>query len=111
MIMKSYFKRLYQIISNRILKIVIPIVKYINNLKIKILISNGLDIGENTFIGNNVNIDPVFPWLISIGSNCFLTNGVTILVHDSSLENHLGYGKVGKVSIGNNTFVGVKSII
>jgi Acetyltransferase (isoleucine patch superfamily) len=75
------------------------------------LTNQGLNIGYNTFIGNNVTIDSVFPWMISIGSGCFLTNGVVILAHDSSLENFLSYGKVGRVSIGKNTFLGVRSII
>jgi maltose O-acetyltransferase len=66
---------------------------------------------KNVFIGSNVVIDPEYNWLISIGSNSAITNGVTILAHDGSLSRHTGYTKIGKVSIGSNTFIGIKSVI
>lgn len=66
---------------------------------------------KNVFIGSNVLIDPEYDWLISIGNNSALTNGVTILAHDGSISRHTGYTKIGNVSIGSNTFIGVKSII
>lgn len=66
---------------------------------------------KNVFVGENVILDPEYNWLITIGDNSALTNGVTILAHDGSLSRHTGYTKIGKVTIGSNTFVGVKSII
>lgn len=67
--------------------------------------------GKNIFIGSNVVLDPEYYWLISIGKNSTITNGVMILAHDGSLSRYTGYTKIGKVSIGSNTFIGVKSII
>lgn len=66
---------------------------------------------KNVFIGSNVLIDPEYDWLITIGNNSALTNGVTILAHDGSISRHTGCTKVGTVSIGSNTFIGVKTII
>ena len=66
-------------------------------------------------IGNNVDIiscqiDMLCPKLISIGNNVTLTN-VTLLTHDASPKKSLGYTRFGKVSIGNNVFIGWNSII
>jgi maltose O-acetyltransferase len=78
---------------------------------IKKLIKNGLKVGKNVFISKDVRIDDDFPWLISIGDDCTITAGVIILAHDASTKNHLGYSKIGKVTIGNKTFIGFRSII
>jgi len=75
------------------------------------LTKHGLHIGKNVFIGSDVLIDPSFPWLISIGDDCTLTSRVIILAHDASTKRHLGYTKIGRVTIGRKTFVGVGSII
>lgn len=66
---------------------------------------------KNVFIGRNVLIDPGYNWLISIGNNSVLSYGAIVLAHDGSLRKYTGYTKVGKVSIGSNTFIGVGSII
>jgi len=55
------------------------------------------------------------PWLISIGDNVTITDGVKFLTHDGSTclakdEKGRRY-KYGKISIGNNVFIGVNSII
>jgi len=71
----------------------------------------GLNVGKNVFIGTDVSIDPSYPWLISIGDDCTLTERVIILAHDASTFRHLGYTKVGKVIIGQQTFIGAGSII
>ena len=80
-------------------------------LRIKWLIKNGLRLGINCYIGPSVLIDPAFPWLISIGDNCYLTFNVIILAHDASTKNYIDYTKIGAVTIGNNCFVGAGSII
>lgn len=79
--------------------------------KMSILVSRGLQLGKNVFIGSNVFIDPSHTWLISIGDECTLTNGVKILAHDASTKMDLNYAKVGRVSIGRRTFIGLDSII
>jgi maltose O-acetyltransferase len=87
------------------------IVEYLRVKKITLLKIFGLQLGKNVFIGSNVLIDPSFPWLISIGNDCTITDGVVILAHDSSTKKQLGYSKIGKVSIGKGTFIGVRCII
>ncbi len=74
------------------------------------LVKKGLHIGQDVFIGFDVLIDTNFPWLISIGDSCTLTSRVIILVHDA-VKRHTGYSKIGRVSIGHKTFIGVGSII
>jgi len=66
---------------------------------------------KNIFIGRNVLIDPGYNWLVSIGNNSVLSYGTIVLAHDGSLRNYTGYTRVGKVSIGSNTFIGAGSII
>lgn len=86
------------------------------NLKKKIVGSN-VDRFKNAgvIVGSNVHIfessfDPLFPWLLKIGDNVTLT-GVKILCHDASTQKTLGFTKLGKVTIGNNVFVGTKTVI
>ena len=69
----------------------------------------GVLVGDNTEL-YNVKLDGLRPFLINIGNNCLLTN-CRILTHDASTKKTLGYTKIGKVSIGNNVFIGVNSIV
>jgi maltose O-acetyltransferase len=85
--------------------------EFLTKYKMKRWVKLGLDLGKNVFIGDDVLIDPSFPWLISIGDACTLTSRVIILAHDASTKRHIGYSKIGRVSIGSKTFVGVGSII
>ena len=86
---------------------------YINYLR-KI----GCTIGENTTIyaPRNTIIDEQKPWLIEIGDNVKITDGVRILTHGydwSVLKVKYGdvLGSAGKVKIGNNVFIGVNTTI
>ena len=85
---------------------------------IKYLRNKGMKIGKNLFIPdlNSVIIDETRPWLIEIGNDVVITAGVSILTHGydlSVLRNYYGelYGSSGKVVIGNNVFIGIKSTI
>lgn len=75
------------------------------------LVKRGLIVGENLWLGNSVFIDPTFCYLISIGDDCTITSKVHILAHDASTKKHLGYTKIGRVTIGNKVFIGVGTII
>lgn len=75
------------------------------------LIRNGLIVGKNFSRQGGCRIDASFPFLIKIGDNVGLSTDVTILAHDNSLKRHIGILKVGKVEIGNNVFIGAKSLI
>lgn len=83
----------------------------VSNMYIKRLVRRGLKLGENVDFEKGVNIDANFPWLIEIGDNVVLSPWVYILSHDSSSKSLTGLMKIGKVSIGENTFVGARSII
>lgn len=91
-------------------------IKYLRNL--------GVEIGKDCiFYGpNNTYVDIQYPWMISIGDHVRITHGVVILTHDFSwsvlkkvkINDTLPgaiYGASGKVTIGNNVFIGVNAII
>lgn len=79
--------------------------------QLEIAISNGLQIGKNCHILGECIIDPGHCWLISIGDNVTLAPRVHILAHDASTKRILGYTLIGRVTIGNNVFIGAGSII
>jgi len=76
-----------------------------------LILKNKLMFEKNVFVGLNVVLDPEYPWLISIGKNSRLAKGVVILAHDGSTKLHTGYSKIGRVVIGEDTFIGINSII
>lgn len=78
----------------------------INRLK-----KRGLIIGRNVKIMAGVVIDSSHCWLIEIGNNVTIAPGVHIIAHDASTKHHLGYTRIGRVSIGDNTFIGARSVI
>lgn len=69
----------------------------------------GVKFGKNVNL-YHVYIDNGHAYLVEIGNDVTLTH-CTILAHDASTKNALGYSKVGKVTIGNNVFVGYQSVI
>ena len=84
---------------------------------IKWLRKKGVSIGNgvNIYNAKSVSIDTQYPFLVSIGDNVNITEGVTILTHDyswSTIKATSGelLGDCGKVSIGNNVFVNVSMI-
>jgi maltose O-acetyltransferase len=82
-----------------------------NKLRLKWLVKKGLTLGVNCYIVRSAIIDGSFPWLITIGDNCTITCNVMILAHDASTKRHLGYSKIGTVTIGNNCFLGAGAVI
>lgn len=77
----------------------------------RVLVSRGLQLGENVFIGDGVYIDPGFCWLVSIGDDTTITEHATILTHDGSTKRALGYTRLGRVTIGRGVFIGARSVI
>lgn len=85
---------------------------------VKYLRSLGMVIGDNTVIYSPKHcvIDETRPWMIEMGSNVSITQGVTILTHGYDWSVFKGmYGDVlgsaGRVKIGNNVFVGMNTTI
>lgn len=86
---------------------------YINWLR-----SQGMRIGEHVHLYSpwTVKIDTQRPWMIEIGDNVHITADCSILQHDYSwavIQKVTGEvcGSCGKVRIGNNVFIGQKSLI
>lgn len=71
----------------------------------------GFKHGKNFNLEKGANIDSAFCDEISCGNNVTLTKDVYILALDASMKKLLGKTKVGKVQIGNNVFVGAKTVI
>ena len=75
------------------------------------LLTHGMKVGKNSHIFSDSTIDHIYPHLISIGDNVTISTNVTILAHDAS-TNVVGAGtKLGRVSIGNNVFIGTGTIV
>lgn len=75
------------------------------------LIKMGMQVGKNFGRLNGVILDPSHCWLIKMGDNVTLAPRVHILCHDASTKTHLGYTKIGKVTIGDNVFIGAESVV
>lgn len=77
----------------------------------------GMSIGKNTYIDKSALIGTE-PYLISIGDNVRITQGVEFITHDGSLWVLRNLGKVdkntdkfGRIKIGNNVNIGWNTII
>jgi len=80
--------------------------------------SLGMVIGDNTviYVPTKCTIDETRPWMIEMGDNVSVTNGVTILTHGYDWSVFKGkYGDVlgsaGHVKIGSNVFIGMNTTI
>lgn len=69
----------------------------------------GVCLGENVAIYSS-ELDPLYPELITIGSNVTITH-TTILTHDDSSIIWLKRRRVAPVVIGDNVFIGWQSVI
>lgn len=87
------------------------ILKIDDRSQLEIAIENGLKIGKNHNIQDQVILDWSHCWLIEIGDNVTIAPRVYILCHDASTKNTLGYTKIGRVRIGNNVFIGANTTI
>ena len=87
--------------------------RYIRSLR-----SRGMRVGHDVHLYSpwTIEIDVQRPWMISIGNNVHITAYCSILQHDYSwavIQKKSGrvYGSCGEVVIGNNVFIGQKSIV
>ena len=81
------------------------------SLTLEELIQRGLTCGDQVNINSGCLIDEGFVHLIKLGNNVTLAPKVTVLAHDASTKNWLGYTKIGIVEIGDNVFIGTGSVI
>lgn len=75
------------------------------------LIKMGMTVGTNFKRLNGVILDPGHCWLIEIGDNVTMAPRVHILCHDASTKQFLNYTKIGRVTIGDNVFIGAESVV
>lgn len=94
------------------------VLHYDQGLSVEALKKMGAQIGDDVHLygGAHVFIDKNFPWMLTIGNHVHLTSGVHIICHDYSWivgKNyyHTVLGGVGKVTIGDNVFVGTEAIV
>lgn len=71
----------------------------------------GLVVGENFNPQLGFELDPSHCWLIEIGDNVTFGPHVQVLAHDASTCKYIGYARIGRVTIGNNVFIGANSVI
>lgn len=74
-------------------------------------IKRGMTVGKNFNRQSGTRMDPSHCWLISIGDDVTLSNKVQILAHDDTTRIYTGYGRIGRVLIGNRVFVGANTTI
>lgn len=89
-----------------------------SNQLVRFLKNNDISVGQGTIFydAGSITIDISRPCLLEIGEYCKITGGVTILTHDYSRSvlrrtNGILIGEGKKTTIGNNVFIGMKSII
>lgn len=75
------------------------------------LVSMGMTVGTDFKRLHGVILDPGHCWLIEIGNHVTLAPRVHILCHDASTKSFLGYTKIGRVTIGDNVFIGAESVV
>lgn len=83
--------------------------KTVGDGSVEYLRSRGVEIGDDVRL-LNTTIDFGHGFLVSIGNNVTLTC-VHILAHDASTQIPLGVSKVGRVTIGDEVFIGIGTII
>lgn len=87
-----------------------------HNAYIKSCMENGLQIGENTIIRNNVSFGSE-PFLVQVGNNTRIASGTTFVTHSGATMNIReieGYETVrnfGRIKIGNNCAIGSNCVI
>lgn len=78
--------------------------------------SIGVEVGENvTFYGADPGMFSTGPWLIRIGNDVHIANGVRFLTHDGGTltvrDEVDGFVLTGDIVIGENTYLGLESIV
>lgn len=107
-----------KIIPRRLIDLFYYFVLHNGNL-VSYLRHKGIRIGENCELWNLPDDYGSEPWLIEIGNNVTITNGVRLVNHDASsrlfrktLSDSSPYGnRFGRIHIQDNCFIGMNSII
>lgn len=67
-------------------------------------------------VPESVRLDETTPYLLEIGKNVYMAEGIRIMTHDASWlvmkgEDGVIRGNIGPVKIGNNVFLGIDSVV
>ena len=87
-----------------------------DSTRVEILRKRGAIIGKNCMIAPNVSFGSE-PYLIRLGDNVKLSNGVTLVTHDGGMyviRNLMSMNDAdtfGTITIGNNVFIGNKAAV
>ena len=86
--------------------------KYVRRYRMWILHMKGYtNINSNTIIEKHVGLDKLNRKGIHIGSGCLIASGTTILAHEHIFVKPDGSYYMKDTYIGNNCFIGVRSLI
>ena len=99
--------------SRKVLKLLMVLDKKRSYLwRLKYYKQLGMQIGDNTHIFSNIGGEA---YLIEIGNNCTISTEVSFLTHDASVgtifQREEYSDLCGRIKIGDNCFIGNKSII
>jgi len=99
----------------KLLKPVAALLSYVNykrdRLRLEKLMGQGLKVGKNVYIMEEVEFDLGYPHLIEIGDNCRIAKGVRFLSHDATTFRDLGVTRLAQVKILEGTWIGERVII
>lgn len=75
------------------------------------LVKRGMKVGRNFNRQQGCFLDPTHCFLIEIGDDVTMSIRVTVLTHDASTKNSIGYTRLGAVTIGDRVFIGANATI
>ena len=94
------------------LKLLSILAKYVRWYRMQILHLKGYtNVDKSTVIEHNVGLDKLNRKGIHIGSGCLIASGTTILAHEHIFVKPDGSYYMKDTYIGNNCFIGVRSLI
>ena len=74
-------------------------------------IERGLRLGKNVHINHGVMFDHTYPYLIEIGDECRVAEGVRFLTHDATTFFDLGVTRIAPIKILEGSFIGERATI
>jgi acetyltransferase-like isoleucine patch superfamily enzyme len=98
--------------------VMLTLKEHMNKSKIKKLHKAGMEIGKGTLLFTSKDSFGSEPYLIHIGEECIIANGVRFITHDGAIRvinNREEYkyinNKYGKIDIKDRVYIGENSII
>ena len=104
---------IFRLLKIKILHILATKFPFPSSIRVRIQALRGVKFIDKSsvFIGENVTFDGVYPENITIGKDVMITRDVVILTHYYVPSCSMHKFRTGKVFIGDNVFIGLKSAI